>query len=175
MLHSFPSLMCLLTVVWLSALPSTAQAHAVHSQNLDTVLPIVLQFTYSTGDAARYTGIEVFSPENRSLEYQNGRTDQQGRFSFTPNKVGEWLVVMQDNMGHKLEVPVQVQHLSPAALASTGADGATAEGATAAAITPRSAQASPSTTLKALLGLSVLLNILIAWYWYKKRRESRAY
>lgn len=168
MLHSLSSFVCLLVACLLCALPSTAQAHAVHSQRIDNMLPVVLQFTYSTGDVARYTGIEVFGPENRTVEYQNGRTDQQGRFSFTPNKEGDWLVVMQDNMGHKLEVPVQVQHLSPTAPPSAAADSAAQAGAI-------QAQASPNTMLNALLGLSILLNIFTGWYWYQKRREARAH
>lgn len=176
MLHFVPSFVCLLAVLCLQALPGTAQAHAVHSQRLDTVLPVVLQLTYSTGDVARYTNIEVFSPENRTLEYQNGRTDQQGRFSFTPDKEGDWLVVMQDNMGHKLEIPVQVQHLTPNAPAALTSNAAPDKaGATFAMAVQPSAQASPNTAFKALLGLSVLLNILTGWYWYKKRREVRAH
>lgn len=163
------SLFCLLAALILCIPPDSAQAHAVRSQRLDNILlPVVLEFTYSTNDLARYAAIEVFNPGNRTLEYQNGRTDQQGRFSFTPNEAGEWLVVMQDNMGHKLEVPVQVQQFTLADTSTVGAG-------TATPASQSKTQAAPSTTLNALLGLSLLLNLLTLWYWYKKRRENRAH
>ncbi len=51
--------------------------------------------------------VKVFSPGS-DVEFQKGRTDQNGRFSFFPDKPGRWQVVINDGRGHGLVVDVEV-------------------------------------------------------------------
>ena len=56
----------------------------------------------------RYAEILVFSPQNKKVEYQNGRTDQNGRFAFLPETPGEWQIKVNDGMGHAVNATVSV-------------------------------------------------------------------
>lgn len=43
-----------------------------------------------------------------AVEYQNGRTDAQGRFAFVPSAAGDWLIRLDDGTGHGFEEHVKV-------------------------------------------------------------------
>jgi nickel transport protein len=45
---------------------------------------------------------------SKGLTFQSGRTDRNGRFCFFPDAPGDWKVVVDDEMGHRLEVRVPV-------------------------------------------------------------------
>lgn len=131
-------------------------AHALRAVEIPQDKAIVVQFAYSTGGVPAYAKVEVYSPADADLEFQNGRTDTQGRFAFVPNAPGQWRVIMADNMGHK------VVH------ETTVADGGgTAPTAGAAA----DSWGGFSTPLRALLGVSLLLNagtISVLWRRHRK-------
>lgn len=56
-----------------------------------------------------YAEIKIFSPDNKNIEHQNGRTDKNGCFAFLPDKVGEWKVMVNDGMGHGVVTEVKVE------------------------------------------------------------------
>ncbi len=68
---------------------------------------IVVTVKYTTGEPMSYAGVKISSP-GAKLPFQSGRTDRNGRFCFFPDKQGEWKVVVDDEMGHRLEVRVPV-------------------------------------------------------------------
>lgn len=51
----------------------------------------------------------IFSPHDKEIEYQNGRTDKNGCFSFIPDDTGTWTVVINDGTDHgdRIEIPVK--------------------------------------------------------------------
>ena len=55
-----------------------------------------------------YLEAKVFSPADEKIAYQSGRTDEGGRFAFTPNKPGTWRVIVSDEDGHRAEATVNV-------------------------------------------------------------------
>lgn len=61
---------------------------------------MAVEFFYSDKTPMRYAEVLVFSPENEKAEYQNGRTDQSGRFAFLAETPGEWQMKVNDGMGH---------------------------------------------------------------------------
>ena len=131
-------------------------AHALRAVEIPQGNVIVVQFAYSTGEVPAYAKVEVYSPDDAALEFQNGRTDAQGRFAFVPNAPGQWRVTMADNMGHRVEHETTVAH-----------SGGTAPTAGAAA----DAWGGFSTPLRALLGISLLLNIgTISALWRRRRK-----
>ncbi|WP_289245733.1 hypothetical protein [Edwardsiella ictaluri] len=132
-------------------------AHSVLVRDLSSDQAQVVQFGYSTGDAAPFAQIKLYAPDNASTEYQNGRTDRLGRFAFVPNQSGEWRLEMRDGMGHALNHPLKV--------------------------TQQAVKAEPqplngdlfsrfSMPLRALLGVSLLINIYAA-IGYMARHHGR--
>lgn len=137
------------------AVVHSAFAHALKGVRIEGVAPVALEFSYSTGEAPAYAAIEVYGPDNDKVEFQNGRTDRLGRFSFVPDMPGLWRVVLADNMGHKTEIPVNVQLNENKGVQNQKA----------------SEQQSASTGMKALLGVSLLLNIGFFLSWILRRKR----
>jgi nickel transport protein len=69
---------------------------------------ISLEFSYSTGETMSYLDAKVFSPKDERFAFQSGRTDEDGRFAFTPNAAGQWRVVVKDGEGHLAEAKIDV-------------------------------------------------------------------
>ncbi|MDR1873446.1 MAG: hypothetical protein LBQ90_00325 [Synergistaceae bacterium] len=70
--------------------------------------PISLEFSYSTGETMSYLETKVFSPRDEKFAFQSGRTDEDGRFAFTPNAPGIWRVVVRDEEGHLAGAEIDV-------------------------------------------------------------------
>jgi nickel transport protein len=85
-----------------------AWAHGTNYNILDSASAIVVEFVYSDNQPIRYAEVLVFSPENEKIEYQNGRTDMNGRFAFFPQAPGEWRIQADDGTGHLQRVTVQI-------------------------------------------------------------------
>ena len=159
-----------------------ASAHALRAAEIPQGQAVVMQFAYSTGEVPAYANVEVYGPTDAGMEFQNGRTDAQGRFAFVPNAPGQWRVIMADNMGHRVEHAVDV---SPA---QGSAQGATREGAqeTAQGIAqgaapntdkPATTGATPgvgefSVPLRVLLGLSLLANMALGAAVLRRRKNQ---
>jgi nickel transport protein len=69
---------------------------------------VVIEFFYSDKKPMQYAEVLVLSPENDTIEYQNGRTDQNGRFAFLPEMHGKWRVQVNDGVGHAVSAAVAV-------------------------------------------------------------------
>jgi len=80
-------------------------AHGVTSK-IDTG-GIVVSAMYDTGEAMDYARVTISAPD-ANLKFQLGRTDRNGRFCFFPDVSGDWKIVVDDEMGHRLEVHVTV-------------------------------------------------------------------
>lgn len=164
-------------------LDAAAQAHAVYAQSPSGVHPQVVAFEYATGDIPAYVQVEVFAPGEADVEFQNGRTDALGRFTFTPDKPGVWAVVMSDGMGHQLrhEVTVPEALFTPdsetnsKAQASAATSGAAPAGAAVpTAATGGGGLGTLSTPWKALVGVSVLCNIFLGMGLWRRRHAPVA-
>lgn len=68
---------------------------------------IMVSAQYDTGEPMSYARVKIIAPGAR-LIFQSGRTDRNGRFCFFPDTPGDWEVVVDDEMGHRLEVIVPV-------------------------------------------------------------------
>lgn len=150
---------CFWTCLLLGAGAGQAQAHAVRAAQLPEAGAVLIQFAYSTGEVPAYAAVEVYSPADQKVEFQNGRTDAQGRFAFAPDAPGLWRIVMADNMGHKLDHEVMVRQIG--ASGGNTADAAASGG-------------NFSTPLRALLGVSLLLNLGLGAFALRKRRSARS-
>ena len=124
-----------------------AQAHALYAAHSWQGTVALVQFAYAGGQVPTYAKVEVYGPADANVEFQNGRTDAQGRFAFMPDTPGPWRIIMADNMGHRVEHPVEVKAL----LASSAAAPGNAAG-----------PGQFSLPLRILLGLSLLANLALA-------------
>lgn len=113
---------------------------------------VIVRTSYSGEESAAYAQVLVYGPGDRTREFQNGGTDANGVFSFVPDRDGEWLLVVDDGMGHRAEVKVQINR-------SGGASAAT-----------------PTTNLstgqKLLAGVSFILGFTGLLAWLRVRRLS---
>ncbi|GAB1409462.1 hypothetical protein MASR1M90_06160 [Desulfovibrionales bacterium] len=138
---------CLGTALLLTGTGSQAMAHALYATDTWHEGVVLVQFSYAGGDQPSYAAVEVYSPADDKLEFQNGRTDAQGRFAFMPDVQGRWRIIMADNMGHRVEHPVEVNIGSSATSTGTGDNSGVGEFAL---------------SLRILLGLSLLANLGLA-------------
>lgn len=88
--------------------PALLYAHGVTSK-IDTG-GIVVSARYDTGEVMDYAKVTVSAPD-ANLKFQSGRTDRNGRFCFFPDVSGNWRVVVDDEMGHRLVVNVPIDEV----------------------------------------------------------------
>ena len=136
-----------------------AQAHALYAAHTWQGAVALVQFAYAGGSVPTYAKVEVYSPADAKVEFQNGRTDAQGRFAFMPDTPGQWRIIMADNMGHRVEHAVE--HA-----VDTSAGQVAAQVSAQNQGKPSAAVASPGVggfamPLRVLLGLSLLANMAL--------------
>lgn len=133
-------------------LPSPLFAHGVKGTVKDGGLVVTAQ--YDTGEAMSYAKVKISAP-GAKLTFQSGRTDRNGRFCFFPDTPGDWKVIVDDEMGHRLEVIVPVNEAKE--LKTNQRHGSRAEG-------------SLSRYEKALMGISIIFGISGAFFWWRGRK-----
>ena len=106
----------------------------------------------------RYAEVLVFSPENDEVEYQNGRTDQNGRFAFCPEMVGKWQIKVNDGMGHAVQAEIMIDSLDTRSEVLKGL-----------AVNTTPAAAATTKWIKIILGLSIMMNLFLGLYVWKSR------
>ena len=139
-----------------------AQAHALYAAHSWQGTVALVQFAYAGGQVPTYAKVEVYGPADANVEFQNGRTDAQGRFAFMPDTPGQWRIIMADNMGHRVEHAVDV---------GAGQGAAQNQGKPSAAV------ASPGVggfamPLRILLGLSLLANMALGSAALRRRQKQ---
>lgn len=147
-----------------------AQAHALYAAHTWQGYAALVQFAYAGGSVPTYAKVEVYSPADTKVEFQNGRTDAQGRFAFMPDTPGQWRIIMADNMGHRVEHAVEVS------TAQEFAQGA-AQAADVRIGKPTATGASPgvgefSVPLRIVLGLSLLANMALGAALLRRRQRQ---
>ena len=134
-----------------------AHAHALYAAHTLQGSVALVQFAYAGGQVPTYAKVEVYSPADAKVEFQNGRTDAQGRFAFMPDTPGQWRIIMADNMGHRV--------VHETTVAENGGAAPTADAAT-------DAWGRFATPLRALLGVSLLLNLGTMSVLWRQRRKA---
>jgi nickel transport protein len=125
-------------------------AHDLHVAT-NTVPPAaIVKATYAGTEPVPFAKVQVFTPAG--VEFQNANTDRNGSFSFVPDAVGAWRVVIDDELGHRRETTVNVVSLE----ASTTGQQQQSQGS--------------SRVERALLGLSLILGLTGFWYGFQKRK-----
>ena len=155
-----------------------AQAHALYAAHTWQGSVTLVQFAYAGGQVPTYAKVEVYSPADAKVEFQNGRTDAHGRFAFMPDTSGQWRIVMADNMGHRVEHAVDVSPAQGSAqIAEQGAAQGSAQDVGPSTDKPAVTGVSPgvgefSVPLRVLLGLSLLANMALGAAVLRRRKNQ---
>lgn len=108
----------LLGIIICLAMPVTLNAHGVTGEVFKGGIVVFAQ--YDTGEPMSYAKIEIYAP-NSQAKFQGGRTDRNGKFSFVPDMPGEWKVIVDDEIGHRLTISISVNEaLEPINTGLTG-------------------------------------------------------
>ncbi len=90
--------------------------------------------------------------------FQSGRTDRNGRFCFLPDATGNWKVVVDDEIGHRLEVTVPVSE--PLELKSQQQNG-------------EQIKSSLSRYERAIIGICIIFGISGILFWWRGKKISK--
>ena len=97
---------CLYWIACIFLISNSALAHGVQGR-ISSQKAIMVESEYDDGEPMSYAAVEVYGPLGK-ISFQTGRTDQNGRFLFFPDKEGEWKVIINDGMGHKLVLKTNI-------------------------------------------------------------------
>ena len=147
-----------------------AQAHALYAAHTWQGAVALVQFAYAGGSVPTYAKVEVYSPADAKVEFQNGRTDAQGRFAFMPDTPGQWRIIMADNMGHRVEHAVDVSPSQGSAQIAAQTSGPNTDKPAANGATPGVGEF--SVPLRVLLGLSLLANMALGTAVLRRRKNQ---
>ncbi|MEM9136676.1 MAG: hypothetical protein AAGB01_04940 [Cyanobacteria bacterium P01_F01_bin.42] len=104
----------IVSLVCASALGVMAGPALSHGVQTDYLLSpkdgLALDVTFSTGEPMAEAPVKIYSPDNLDTPWFEGKTDEDGKFNFQPDKSmeGEWTVEIGE-LSHAdiLSVPVQ--------------------------------------------------------------------
>ena len=153
--------------VLVMAMPFSAFAHGTDYRLIGKEAAIAAEFFYSDKTPMQYAEVLVFSPESDKVEYQNGRTDQNGRFAFLAETPGEWQVKVNDGMGHAVHATVTVNPIKPEPETAGEISGNRLN-----EVTKKKATlfGEASMGVKLVFGLSILLNLFLGMYVWKRKK-----
>lgn len=156
-------------VLWVLAIVAVVHPLAAHDLQTRVELHppfVVLHASYEGEEPASFLSVTVHPPAGAAIKadaFQTGRTDFAGRFVFQPTVPGDWRLVVDDEMGHRVE---QV-----AAVSSTAAG----SGSGAASGSPTVSNEGRSSAERLLIGLSLLFGASGLLYgWTARKRVRRA-
>ncbi len=101
-----------LTLGWAGwALPAIAHGLTVEHRQVSSV---EIEARFETGEPMAQAQVLVYAPANPTEPWQQGTTDDQGNFSFTPDtsQPGSWEVMVRQ-AGHGVVTTVLVENPSP--------------------------------------------------------------
>ena len=136
--------------------PVSLHAHGVRGKIERGGIVVIAEYT--TGEPMSYAKVVITAPD-KEIPFQIGKTDRNGRFCFFPDVPGHWVVVVSDEMGHRLEVTVPVdKHMK---LQSTPQQ-------------KKGLFGGMSVLHRAFMGLSLIFGAtgIIMWWMVKKRQKT---
>ena len=93
--------------LWLM-IPAGMFAHELEVTAALAPPAIVVRSAYGGREPVPFASVRIFHPKDGKQEFQTGRTDRNGVFSFVPDGPGSWRISVDDEEGHRREIPVEV-------------------------------------------------------------------
>jgi nickel transport protein len=150
----------LIVMIGFFVAPKSVLAHGTGYRQSDK-RSISLEFSYSTGETMSYLDTKVFSPQDEKFAFQSGRTDEDGRFAFTPNVSGQWRVVVKDEEGHLAEAKIDITQ-----------DFLDASSEVDAIVEKTAVPGGMDGVVRSVLGVSLLFNIAALTSFVRRRKSS---
>ncbi|MTI82978.1 MAG: carboxypeptidase regulatory-like domain-containing protein [Firmicutes bacterium] len=96
------------TVIFIFSVPLAAFGHGVDIE-YQTTKAVGLTARYDTGEPVSNGQVTIYAPGNPSTPWQTGQSDENGRFTFTPDpsKTGTWDIQVR-KAGHGGMIHVNV-------------------------------------------------------------------
>jgi nickel transport protein len=141
---------CLATVLLTAA---AGWCHGVRG-DVDQGNGYLITAEYDDGEPMNYAAVEIKAPDS-TIVFQTGRTDRNGRFMIYPDQTGQWQAVVQDGMGHRLTLDLEVGGSTAAPESAHVRSSLTSGGMTRAA--------------KVIAGLSIIFGLSGLLYGWKMR------
>jgi nickel transport protein len=139
-------------VLVLLGVAGPARAHEV-LHTVERGKAIAVKAYFADGEALAYAEYQVFSPADRKIPYQKGRTDRAGYLAFVPDPPGKWRVVITDATGHGLDIEVDA-------------------GKALSAVTPKAAVSSWAFAARPVLGVLVIVTLFGLLVFIYRRKKS---
>ncbi|MFH2065365.1 MAG: hypothetical protein ABIK15_09235 [Pseudomonadota bacterium] len=89
------------------AVPGFLEAHGM-DVSVAEGRAVVITAAYDDGEAMSYSEVKIHAPGEAKIEYQNGRTDNNGCFAFVPDRPGQWRIMVDGGMGHMVSTDFAV-------------------------------------------------------------------
>ncbi len=137
------------------------EAHGTGHRVLRDAGAITVESFYSDKEPMRYAEVLLYGPSDQEIEYQNGRTDQNGRFAFVPDREGTWRLNISDGMGHLMKTDIEVQ--KPQASVPAAGKNQIVEDYQSSGLT---------TPLKAALGVSLIANLALLIHLRQMKKQQ---
>lgn len=142
--------------VFLLSAAALCRAHGVDGY-ADQATGYCVTARYSDGEPMSWAEIKIAAPDS-DIEFQNGRTDRNGKFMFLPDGQGAWEVVVQDGMGHRMALEVMVSGAADAKGTAVPVARGTASG--------------KSRPMGVVAGVGVIFGLCGFFYGWKARRTA---
>ncbi len=91
-------------LVWFSG---AAFAHGLKLAVEKSFPCVQVTAAYHGGRLIPGAAVKIFF-KSQEQEFQQGRTDKNGTFAFTPDKEGTWLFQVDDGMGHRKTIQIEI-------------------------------------------------------------------
>ena len=158
LLEKIPRAVCVILAALVLAV--VLPAHDLQT-TVEEILPfVVISASYEGAEPASFIAVTVHPPASANIKadaFQTGRTDFEGKFVFRPTAPGDWRVLLDDEMGHRVELVAKVggtgfAEASPVPSTGQGEGRGTGE--------------------RFLIGLSVLFGVSGLLYGWMARRQN---
>ena len=139
------------------AISSSLYAHGVRGKTGKG--GIVISAEYTTGEPMSYAKVVITAPDKK-IPFQIGRTDRNGRFCFYPDMPGKWKVVVEDGIGHRLEMNLSIKYIEHFETSEN---------------IESSLEKYISKYLRAISGISIIFGIfgcIMGWKGYKRNKQG---
>jgi len=155
----FFAILCYILIIFHSFFNSPLYAHGVRGKTGRGGFVIIAEYT--TGEPMSYAKVVITAPDKK-IPFQIGRTDRNGRFCFYPDMPGKWMIVVEDGMGHRLEMNLPVKHIEHLEISGN---------------TESSEEKFIYKYLRVISGISIIFGIfgsIMAWISHKKIKKENS-
>ncbi len=98
-------------LIFILAISNFVFAHQIQVE-IKNEKAVVIRLYYPDGTPFAYEKFEIYSPDNKKIPFQVGRTDKLGRIIFLPNKSGQWRVKAISQDGHGIDKEIYINENS---------------------------------------------------------------